>query len=179
MLPIGAVFDPSGTMYFPMRDVYECQMHDGELEGGRCLPISTEVVYTAGGSPSSFGARSIAVSKKMIYVFINRLGGSGPGFLVRFPKLRRPGIADLFDNSDGRYRQVMTLYSNSLRSMEIVQTNVSDTALCASANGNYVLVGRHLVGSSARQWFKVTNDGKSNPAALEIRCRSTKLGRKA
>jgi hypothetical protein len=137
VLPPGAVFDNSDLLFFPMRDVYQCQWNE-ELDGGRCLPVSTEYVFTGGGSPGTFGARSIAVSKKMIYVFINRLGGSGPGFLVRFPKLRLPESADLFDDPDGRYRRTMTLYANSLRSMEILQTNVSDTVLCASANGNHV-----------------------------------------
>ena len=63
--------------------------------------------------------------------------------------MRLPESGDLFDNPDGRYRQVITLYADSLRSMEILQTNVSDAALCASANGNYVLIGRHLFGSKA------------------------------
>jgi len=150
-----------------MRDVYQC--HWGEdLDGGRCLPVSTERVFTGGGSPSTFGARSIAVSKQMIYVFINRLGGNGPGFLVRFPKPRLPESADLFDNPDGRYRQVITLYANSLRSMEILQTNVSDKALCASANGDHVLIGRRLWSQpSERQWFKITNDGKPDPLPLK------------
>jgi hypothetical protein len=103
VLPPGAVFDNSDLLFFPMRDVYECRWHE-ELDGGRCLPVSTERVFTAGGSPSTFGARSIAVLEKMIYVFINRLGDSGPGFLVRFPKLPLPESADLFDNPDERYR---------------------------------------------------------------------------
>jgi len=164
VLPPGAVFDNSDSLFFPMRDVYQCRWGE-DLDGGRCLPVSTERVFTGGGSPSTFGARSIAVSEKMIYVFINRLGGSGPGFLVRFPKLRLPAGADLFDNPDGRYRQVMKLYADSLRSMEILQTNVSDTALCASANGDHVLIGCHLFESEhgERQWFKVTNDGKPIP----------------
>ncbi len=169
VLPPGAVFDNDGSLFFPMRDVYQCEMEGDSLDGGRCLPVSTECVFTGGGSPGTFGARSIAVSGKMIYVFINRLGGSGPGFLVRFQKLRLPESADLFDNPDGRYRQVMTLYANSLRSMEILQTNVSDTALCASANGNHVLIGCQLFGNKPgeRQWFKVTNDGRPIPLPLK------------
>jgi hypothetical protein len=169
VLPPGAVFDSDGLLFFPMRDIYECKMDESDLDGRRCLPVSTECVFTGGGSPGTFGARSIAVSKKMIYVFVNRLGGSGPGFVVRFPKQQLPESADLFDNPDGRYRQAMTLYADSLRSMEILQTNVSDTALCASANGNHVLIGCHLLASEPgeRKWFKVTNDG--NPVALDLK----------
>ena len=41
VLPLGAVFDSSGSLFFPMLDVYECHMGEGyELSGGRCLAYS-------------------------------------------------------------------------------------------------------------------------------------------
>jgi hypothetical protein len=157
VLPPGAVFDSDGTLFFPMRDVYQCRfikidmpMSDG-LEGGRCLPLSTEVVFTAGGSPSTLGARSIAVSKKMIYVYVNRLGGSGKGYMVRFHKLDQ---LRSFTNHDD-YETIVTICSKALASIEVLQKEVSGLpALCASANG------RHVLMQCNGKWFVITDDGQ-------------------
>jgi hypothetical protein len=156
VLPPGAVFDSDDTLFFPMRDVYQCRfikidmpMPDG-LEGGRCLPLSTEVVFTAGGSPSTLGARSIAVSKKMIYVYVNRLGGSGEGYMVRFHKLDQ---LRSFTNHDD-YETIVTICSKALASIEVLQKEVSGAALCASADG------RHVLMQCNGKWFVITDDGQ-------------------
>jgi hypothetical protein len=151
VLPLGAVFDSDGTLFFPMGDVYQCRLSDGALEGGRCLPLSTDVVFTAGASPSTLGARSIAVSKKMIYVYVNRLGGSGEGYMVRFHKLDQ---LRSFTNHDD-YETIVTICSKALASIEVLQKEVSGLPeLCASANG------RHVLMQCNRKWFVITDDGQ-------------------
>ena len=132
VLPQGAVFDSDGLLFFPIRDVYQCRFSDGVidgnparlingLEGARCLPLSTEVVFTAGGSPSTLGARSIAVSNKMIYVYVNRLGGSGhDGYIVRFQKLDR--LEPFTDD----YESIVKTCGKALASIEVLQNGVSD-----------------------------------------------------
>ena len=157
VLPQGAVFDGSGSLFFPMRDVYECEMDEQyELNGGRCLALSTEVVFTGGGSPSSFGALSIAVSKKMIYVYVNRLGGSSPdGCMARFRKLGAPGASARDD-----YKESVRLYSKALASIEVLEKEVGYGILCASANGKHVLMRCN------KNWFVINDDGRPIPQSF-------------
>jgi hypothetical protein len=154
ILPQGAVFDTNGSLFFPMRDVYECNMDERyELSGGRCLPLSTEQVFTGGGSPSTFGALSIAVSNKMIYVYVNRLGGSSPdGCMLRFRKLGAPVTDD--------YKKNVTLCSKALASIEILQKEVGYGILCASANGKHVLM------RCDKKWFVINDDGQPIPQSF-------------
>jgi hypothetical protein len=158
VLPIGAVFDINGSLFFPMRDVYRCEMEGNDLNGSRCLPISTEVVFTAGGSPGSFGALSIAVSNKWIYVYVNRLGGSSPdGLIVRF----RKDNGRVGDHKSA-YEGAVALYSKALASMEVVQGESAGgyKMLCASANGKHVLWW-------GGKWHLIDDDGK--PRLLSFR----------
>jgi hypothetical protein len=160
-LPPGSAFDNRGTLYFPLDDIYESTMdEDFNLQGGRCIPLSTEAVFTGGGSPSTFGARSIAVSEKMIYAFVSRLGGSSDGgYLLRFRKPRQHRV-DLSDEND--YAKIMSIYRDSLASMEILESNLASAQLAASPNGKHVLIR-----CNGNKWFLVSNDG--HPEPLDMR----------
>jgi hypothetical protein len=133
----GGSIDDSGSMYFPVEgDVFECT-YDSEgrsLEGGRILPLSTRAVFTGGASPSSRGVIDLAVSKNSLYLLVNRLGGSGPGVLLRIPK-QQPLRHKLQDEED--YRRILELYAESIRKVEILKDSLPATHLCASANGKY------------------------------------------
>ena len=155
VIPQGAAFDSNGSLFFPMRDVYECDMDEGyELSGGRCLPLSTEQVFTGGGSPWTFGALSIAISNKMIYVYVNRLGGSSPdGCMVRFRKLGAPRATD-------DYEKNVTLCSKALASIEVLEKGVGYGILCASANGKHVLMRCN------KNWFVINDDGRPIPQSF-------------
>jgi hypothetical protein len=159
-LPPGAVFDSDGSLFFPLRDVYHCEFSDGYLmDGGRCLPLSTECVFTAGSSPSTLGARAIAVSEKMIYVYVNRLGGSGEGYMVRFPK-PDPPRTELKDHDD--YQKILSAYSKALAAGEVLQDQVANAKLCASPNGKHVLM------LCNEKWFRIEDDGKPVLQSLKV-----------
>jgi hypothetical protein len=161
VLPVGAVFDVNDSLFFPMRDVYRCEMNGNELSGSRCLPLSTEIVFTGGGSPGSFGARSIAVSNKWIYVYVDRLGGSSSnGLIVRFRKDNDGGGEH--ETANTAYQSAVTRYSRALASMEVVQGKSADgyKMLCASTNGRHVLWW-------GTKWHLIDDDGK--PSLLSFK----------
>jgi len=61
------------------------------------------------------------MSKKMIYVYVNRLGGSGEGCMVCFHKLDQ---LRSFTNHDD-YETIVTICSKALASIEVLQKEVS------------------------------------------------------
>lgn len=154
VLPFGGVFDSHGHFFFPLRDVYQARLdEDYDLEGGRCLPVSSERVFTGGASSWTYGARSIAVSDKKIYVYINRLDGSGAGYVVRFQKRRMSA-------TEG-YEDIVAHFAADLGSMEILQDDVTRAVLGASANGKYVLI------RSNEKWFIIDDDRTPQPLDLK------------
>jgi hypothetical protein len=93
----------------------------------------------------------------MIYVYVNRLGGSGDGYIVRFQKLDQ--LRSFTDKGD--YESIVKTCAKALASIQVLQNGVSGIpALCASANG------RHVLMKCNEKWLMITDDGQ--PVSLSF-----------
>jgi hypothetical protein len=166
LVPLGATFDENGHMYFPLEgDVFKAESVDGswDIAGARCVPLSTMEVDTGGGSPSTYGARQVVVSRKHLFLFVNRLGGSGDGFVLR---VHKPETADNpgRDEAD-RYVETLTRYQQTLSTAKVLQAGLVDAELAVSESGKHVVVwsGDNLWKSTDDDELKLIAGNPANP----------------
>jgi hypothetical protein len=114
------------------------------LRAIRIAPLAT--LETDNATPSQQGVSVVAASTKLLYIHVERLGGSGWGSILtlRLPNPQigqEPAETDSKDASDPMYLDLVAryqLYRDNLASVQSLGENGTDACLSTSRSGNKV-----------------------------------------
>jgi hypothetical protein len=114
------------------------------LRAIRIAPLAT--LETDNATPSQQGVSSVAASAKLLYVHVERLGGSGWGSILtlRLPDTQigqEPPDTDSKSAADPMYVELLPryqLYRDNLASVQSLGENGTDACLSTSPSGNKV-----------------------------------------
>ena len=161
--PSALVFARSGELFFAAYgDLWHGEIQeDGEhffsLAAYRYAPLAT--LETENTSPAEIGVSDIGVAAKIIYVQLNRMGGSGDGC---FAQLTRPRRKRDDYGMDLAYtpQERLPIYEQALHSVKIIGDDHRAGSICASPDEtrvHYVLNGKHwLVTNSKTEELRLT-----------------------
>jgi hypothetical protein len=128
----------------------------GSLAGNRVAPLAA--LETSECTTDSTGIQDIALSKKYVYARYSRLGGSGWGDLIRFPRPdadRKRGGTQVVPEPRDYWARAKAI----LGSVEKLEDCPAACYLCASSKGDVVFFLNHALGEHSMALI-IQNDGK-------------------
>lgn len=126
------------------------------LEGSRVAPLAT--LETSLGTPSQMGVSRAAVSGKMVYVHMHRMGGSGWGCIVR---MADKGTEPPEAGSGNSVVATAKLYRDWLSSIQPLGENGGESYLCVSRDGQRVFF------KADQKYWVVTGNGERQELVFE------------